>query len=93
MVTETNRAAASRQQRRSAFREEFYGGHDARARYLPVQVPPVGFTLRLRKSKRPLWVAAAGFGIVFCMIAVGGSTAMIWLRQVAALFGVHFIGD
>ena len=76
--------------RRSTFRDEFY--KDARP-------PPQASKRRHRGSagrgsrRFPLWVTVGGLGMLFCVIAVGGSSAMIWLRQLGAMFGVHWVGD
>lgn len=75
--------------RRSAFRDEFYkdgrkqpsGGSKARG-------GANGGPRRL-----PLWLTVGGLGVLLCIIAVGGSSAMIWLRKLGALFGVYWVGD
>ena len=76
--------------RRSAFRDEFY--KDARKK------PPARAAKRTSAASRvarrmPLWMTAGGLAVLFCVIAVGGSSAMIWLRKLGALFGVYWVGD
>jgi len=34
-----------------------------------------------------------GLSFVLCVIAVAGSSAMIWLRKLGTLFGVEWSGD
>ncbi len=41
----------------------------------------------------PIWAFAVILTIVLCLIAVGGSTAMIWLRHLGAVVDVHWAGD
>ena len=77
--------------RRSAFRAEFYQGNDAEKRRAAAAARAVH---RGRQRQRvPLMVTVGCLGIVLCMIAVGGSSAVIWLRKLGALFGVHWAGD
>jgi hypothetical protein len=76
--------------RRSAFRDEFY--KDSR------QTPRASGTGQRGKDlggarRLPLWVTVGGLGVLLCVIAVGGSSAMIWLRQLGAMFGVYWVGD
>lgn len=76
--------------RRSSFRDEFY----KESRPPPRTVKPKRRGVGGRGSRRfPLWVTVAGLGVMLCIIAVGGSSAMIWLRQLGATFGVYWIGD
>ena len=81
---------AAAQRRRSSFRDEFY--KDARK---PVVRKTVRNTAKIRggQSRFPLWFTAGGLGLLFCIIAVGGSSAIIWLRKLGAIFGVHWAGD
>ena len=80
----------SAKRRRSTFRDEFY--KDARS-------PPRVTTSKARGQdghgtrRLPLWVTVGGLGVLFCIIAVGGSSAMIWLRHLGAMFGVYWVGD
>lgn len=84
------RAADAR--RRTAFRAEFYKNSGTRNRSVASAHP--GENGRRRSSPRfPLWVTLSGFGVLLCLIAIGGSSAMIWLRRLGAVFGVHWIGD
>lgn len=46
-----------------------------------------------RKKKLPGWAYMATSGIVLCIIAVAGSSAVIGLRKIGALFGVTWSGD
>jgi Flp pilus assembly protein TadB len=78
------------ERRRSSFRDEFY--KDAR------RAPRASGSSKRGQNGRtvrrlPLWVTVGGLGVLFCIIAVGGSSAMIWLRQLGAMFGVYWIGD
>jgi hypothetical protein len=78
------------ERRRSSFREEFY--KDSR------RAPRANRSAQRNQDSRaarrlPLWVTVGGLGVLFCIIAVGGSSAMIWLRQLGAMFGVYWIGD
>lgn len=78
------------ERRRSAFRDEFY--KDNR------RAPRAGRSAQRGQDGRagrrlPLWVTLGGLGMLLCIIAVGGSSAMIWLRQLGAMFGVYWIGD
>jgi hypothetical protein len=40
-----------------------------------------------------VWVPVFGLTFLLCVIAVAGSSAMIWLRKLGALFGVQWSGD
>jgi len=84
---------AETRRQRSAFLDEFYKGKDR-----PVsksgeteQRTPAEFGHH--KKRTPLWLLASLSGITLCIIAVGGSSAMIWLKNLARLFGVHWSGD
>lgn len=76
--------------RRSTFRDEFY--KDSRP-------PPRPKTSKRRANgsrgtrRLPLWVTVGGLSVLLCIIAVGGSSAMIWLRKLGAMFGVYWVGD
>lgn len=83
---------AAARRRRSAFRAEFYKDADARRRPGASQ-PAAGGVHRRRVQRLPFWVSVGSLGVLFCLIAIGGSSAMIWLRRLGALFGVHWIGD
>lgn len=80
----------SSKRRRSAFRDEFY--KDRRDAPRARASGKGGQDLRVAR-RLPLWVTVGGLGVLFCIIAVGGSSAMIWLRQLGAMFGVYWIGD
>jgi hypothetical protein len=45
------------------------------------------------KKKMAGWVYVASSAILLCVIAVAGSSAVIWLRKLGALFGVNWTGD
>lgn len=45
------------------------------------------------KKKLSGWVYVATSGIVLCIIAIAGSSAVIWLRNLGGLFGVTWLGD
>ncbi len=86
MIT-SRRTATGRPHRRSAFREEFYKGQAAKS-----GEPPEPESAS-RPHRIPIWALAVILTIVLCLIAVGGSTAMIWLKNLAALVDVHWAGD
>ncbi|MDA1325589.1 MAG: hypothetical protein O3C34_12660 [Proteobacteria bacterium] len=46
-------------------------------------------------SKRKVSILVPLFGLLFllCVIAVAGSSAMIWLRKLGTIFGVEWSGD
>ena len=82
----------SRGQRRSAFRAEFYRdrapiSQDLRAPKRPVNAPG------RQRGSMSIWLPVAGLSFMFCLLAVAGSSAMIWLRKLGALFGVEWAGD
>ncbi len=81
--------ATGRPHRRSAFREEFYKGQASKSDE-PAEPEPESAP---RRHRIPIWAFAVILPIVLCLIAVGGSTAMIWLRNLAALVDVHWAGD
>ncbi len=76
-----------RTHRRSAFREEFYKGQASVSDEPPDSQPTP------RRHRMPIWALAVILTIVLCLIAVGGSTAMIWLRHLGAVVDVHWAGD
>lgn len=80
----------SAKRRRSAFRDEFYkDNREAPRRNASAQRGDDTQGAR----RLPLWVTVGGLGVLLCIIAVGGSSAMIWLRHLGAMFGVYWVGD
>lgn len=83
----SRQTATGRPHRRSAFREEFYKGQVSKSDEPPEpEAAP-------RRHRIPIWALAVILTIVLCLIAVGGSTAMIWLKNLAALVDVRWAGD
>jgi len=76
--------------RRSTFRDEFY--KDSRPPPRPRALPRRGNQSNGAR-RLPLWVTVGGLSVLLCIIAVGGSSAMIWLRKLGAIFGVYWVGD
>ena len=77
---------------RTAFREEFYA--DVR----PTQKKSKSSAQRRaaaqrRRRKVSILLPLFGLGFILCIIAVAGSSAMIWLRKLGTLFGVEWSGD
>jgi Flp pilus assembly protein TadB len=83
----SRKTVTGRQHRRSAFRQEFYKGQASQP-----DEPPDPQSAH-RPHRIPIWALAVILTIVLCLIAVGGSTAMIWLKNLAALVDVHWAGD
>ena len=84
---------AGSERRRSAFLDEFYKG---KAKPAPTtrekeELPHAGF--KRRRKGLPLWALAGVSAILFCLIAVGASSAMIWLRHLGSVFDVRWSGD
>lgn len=81
-----------RKRSRTDFRAEFYrdGSDDERRRLAAQRALD---RARKRRGRVPLAVTLGCFGILLCIIAVGGSSAMIWLRKLGAVFGVYWEGD
>jgi hypothetical protein len=77
---------------RSAFRAEFYQNDDDAERRRIARARAEG-QRKGRRRRIPLAVSLGAFGILLCIIGVGGSSAMIWLRKLGALFGVYWTGD
>ena len=79
--------------RRSAFREEFY--QDRRPFDQEPSAPKRAVKTRARRHRRAVsvWLPVFGLSFMFCILAVAGSSAMIWLRKLGALFGVEWAGD
>tara|TARA_R110000787_G_scaffold89896_12_gene190225 strand:- start:68 stop:352 length:285 start_codon:yes stop_codon:yes gene_type:complete len=93
MVDKTRRdqiLQSAEQRKRSSFREEFYREGDDKK---PARKKANQSRGRKRKRKLPVWTYVATFGILFCVLAVIGSSAMIWLRKLGAVFGVYWEGD
>ena len=78
---------------RSSYRDEFYA--DVKPDQIKKQAPALTWVSasRRRKRKVPLYVPLFGLGFLLCIIAVVGSSAMIWLRKLGTLFGVEWSGD
>jgi len=76
---------------RSEFRSEFYREDDEEARRRLARARAAA--ARGRRQRMPLLVTVGSLGILLCIIAVGGSSAVIWLRKLGALFGVQWAGD
>ena len=75
----------------SAFRSEFYREEpDAQKRAAAARALNRG---RTRRKRVPLAITLGCFALLLCIIAVGGSSAMIWLRKLGAVFGVYWEGD
>jgi hypothetical protein len=85
--------AGAKARRRSAFREEFYA--DRRPSELDAAVPMREARRKSRRRTRKVSFMLPVFSLFFllCIIAVAGSSAMIWLRKLGALFGVEWSGD
>ena len=82
----------TRQGGRSAFRDEFY------TEATPVNKSRAAAAARReaakkRRRKVSIWLPLFGLFFLLCLIAVAGSSAMIWLRKLGALFGVEWSGD
>ena len=79
--------------RRSAFREEFY--QDRRTVDHEPSAPKGAVKSRARRHRRTVsvWLPVFGLSFMFCILAVAGSSAMIWLRKLGTLFGVEWAGD
>jgi len=88
-VAKRTSTAADRQ--RSAFRSEFYTDSQGRKKNAGGSKKNDGGSRRRRRVS--VWVPVFGLTFLFCVIAVAGSSAMIWLRKLGALFGVHWSGD
>jgi hypothetical protein len=83
----SRKTVTGRANRRSAFREEFYKGQTSEIDEAPEPESAP------RRRRIPIWAFAVILTIVLCLIAVGGSTAMIWLKNLAAVVDVHWAGD
>lgn len=79
-------------QRRSAFRAEFYRDRASVRPDTRSLKRPANGQGRLRNSMS-VWLPVVGLSFMFCLLAVAGSSAMIWLRKLGALFGVEWAGD
>ena len=87
-----NPKRADRARRRSAFREEFY--RDRRPATQEA-IPSKRKSSQAKRRRRTVsvWLPVFGLSFMFCILAVVGSSAMIWLRKLGALFGVEWAGD
>ena len=76
---------------RTAFRAEFY--QDGRQAKKAASKSVRGGASNARRRKASIFLPIVGLFFLLCVIAVGGSSAMIWLRKLGALFGVTWTGD
>jgi hypothetical protein len=76
---------------RSAYREEFY--RDVTPSNKPKSISARAAEAARRRRKASIFVPLFGLSFVLCVIAVAGSSAMIWLRKLGTLFGVEWSGD
>jgi hypothetical protein len=76
---------------RSAFRDEFY--NDVKPAKTKKSASERRAASKRRKSKASIFLPLIGLFFLLCLIAVLGSSAMIWLRKLGAFFGVEFSGD
>lgn len=79
--------------RRSAFREEFYQERRPAEHDLSSQKRPGHGRAGRRRRSVSVWLPVFGLSFLLCILAVAGSSAMIWLRKLGALFGVEWAGD
>lgn len=83
--------SGTKKSNRTDFRAEFYRGR------VPGKKTGSAATRRAedlrRKRKVSILVPLFGLLFLFCVIAVAGSSAMIWLRKLGILFGVEWSGD
>jgi hypothetical protein len=84
---------AGKKRRRSVFLDEFYKEPERHAATSRAKEEHSHADFRRRRKGAPLWVLAGVSGIALCLIAVGGSSAMIWLRHLGSIFNVHWAGD
>ena len=79
--------------KQSAFRAEFYTERRAQKKDSNASRRDDRSRSGKRRRHMPVWVPVFGLGFLLCVIAVAGSSAMIWLRKLGAMFGVHWTGD
>jgi hypothetical protein len=84
---------SARNRQRSAFRSEFYADRNPHKKDSGASRRNDGSGSGRRRRRVSVWVPVFGLTFLFCVIAVAGSSAMIWLRKLGALFGVHWSGD
>ncbi|MBK19744.1 MAG: hypothetical protein CMM52_13000 [Rhodospirillaceae bacterium] len=72
----------------SAFRNEFYAGNTAKNKK-HIGNSAANGRARSRRGKLPAWAYVATGGIVLCIVVVIGSSAMIFLHKLAAMFGIY----
>jgi hypothetical protein len=83
--------ARTRRGGRSAFRAEFY--QDLSAAKKPASKSTGVAARKRRRRKASIVLPVFGLFFLLCVIAVMGSSAMIWLRKLGAVFGVEWMGD
>ena len=81
----------TRQGNRSEFRDEFYSNATPTKKTRGASARRAGS--RGRRRKVSIWLPLFGLFFLLCLIAVAGSSAMIWLRKLGTLFGVEWSGD
>lgn len=95
MVSKSKLAAGARgrSSNRSAFREEFYADNRPDDQEIRLKNRAAQMRSRRRRRKASVMIPVFSLFFVLCIIAVAGSSAMIWLRKLGALFGVEWSGD
>jgi len=81
----------TRQGSRSAYRAEFYRDVTPAKNTKAASARAVEEERRRRKAS--IFLPLFGLFFLLCVIAVAGSSAMIWLRKLGTLFGVEWSGD
>ena len=76
---------------RTAFRAEFYRDSSPTAKSKAASARAAAEQRRRRKAS--IFLPLVGLFFLLCVIAVAGSSAMIWLRKLGTLFGVEWSGD
>jgi hypothetical protein len=76
---------------RTDFRAEFYRG-GASSKKTGTAAARRAEELR-RKRKVSIFLPMFGLLFLLCVIAVAGSSAVIWLRKLGTIFGVEWSGD
>jgi hypothetical protein len=92
-VVSKSKLSGRRPRGRSAFREEFYADRRPDVKDASAKQTAAQSRARKGKGKVPAWLPAFSLLFILCIIAVAGSSAMIWLRKIGALFGVEWSGD
>ncbi len=76
---------------RGAYRDQFYG--DATPTRKKRAASARGAVSKRPRRKVSIFLPLLGLFFLLCLIAVAGSSAIIWLRKLGALFGVEWSGD